>query len=130
MDDLKKRMMIDGELSDGRRRQPTKYTPPKKGEKMQALYAINLMRLSGGAKTVAMLLIWHANNKTGRCDPGRARLAHESGLDVSTVTRALAELVKAGVLMLEDRGSATNAYHIDWQFLSARFEEFEQRARG
>jgi hypothetical protein len=61
VDDLTKKMMIDGELSGGARRQPTKYNPPKEGDKMRALYAINLLPISGGAKAVAAALIWHAN---------------------------------------------------------------------
>jgi hypothetical protein len=58
---------------------------------------IRSRRFSSGARDVAYVLLYrHMNGTTGRCDPARATLAEETGLDERCIRRALAELEKSG----------------------------------
>ena len=109
--------------------QPTRYVAPEKFDKMFALYVAGLSRISASAKAVAAALIWHANSKTGRCDPGQKRLAYETRLSRRTVRKAVTELLKRGFILFARvrRGYRTNAYQINWPGLRRAFEEFEQR---
>jgi hypothetical protein len=106
---------------------PTQYEAPGEGDKMRALYALGLMDLSNGAKAVGTALIWHANSVSGRCDPGMQRLAYETIRCRRTVISAISELRRKGVLRKQRRGQDTNAYHINWQVLASKFQEFESR---
>ena len=59
------RIIADFELADGRRKQPTQYEAPQKGDKMKAIYvlAVGLMKLNETATAVAADLIWHQTPK-------------------------------------------------------------------
>ena len=126
------RIIADFELADGRRKQPTQYEAPQKGDKMKAIYvlAVGLMKLNETATAVAADLIWHANSKTGRCDPSVDRISFEINRPGRSVIRALQELVDAKVILKQRRGQSTNAYHIDWTLLRKIHAAFEERARG
>ena len=54
--------------------------------------------LSPSEKLVLVALSWHHNAETGRCDPGRARIAEETGLHERTVTEAIQTLREKGLL--------------------------------
>jgi hypothetical protein len=115
------------ERMEERGEKPTQYEAPGEGNKMRALYALGLMDLSNGAKAIGTALIWHANSAKGRCDPGMQRLAYETTRCRRTVINAISELRRKGVLRKQRRGQATNAYHINWQSLASKFQEFESR---
>ena len=126
------RIIADFELADGRRKQPTQYEAPQKGDKMKAIYvlAVGLMKLNETATAVAADLIWHSNSKTGRCDPSVDRISFEINRPRRSVIRALQELVDAKVILKQRRGQSTNAYHIDWTLLRKIHAAFEERARS
>ena len=70
--------------------------------------------ISIGAKTVYSLFIsyaWHNN----LCFPGQERLAEHMGVNVSTVSRATAELEDCSLIEIERRGQGkTNFYTINF----------------
>ena len=70
--------------------------------------------LSANAKTVYSLLLsyaWHNN----LCFPGQERLAEHMGVNVSTVSRATAELEDCSLIEIERRGQGkTNFYTINF----------------
>ena len=103
------------------REDPTEYEPPRSGGKMAALFVVGLMRISAGAKAVATALIWHANSRSGRCDPGIGRLGHETSMSRSAVIRAIKELRRKGVLVRTRRSNASNAYQLNWRGLAKLF---------
>jgi hypothetical protein len=107
------------------REDPTQYEPPQSGGKMAALFVVGLMRISAGAKAVATALIWHANSRSGRCDPGIGRLGHETSMSRSAVIRAIKELRRKGVLVRTRRSNASNAYQLNWRGLAKLFLYFE-----
>jgi len=125
MEDRERDGMIDSLMC--RREEPTQYEAPEVGDKMRALYALGLMDLSNGAKAVGAALIWHANSRTGRCDPGLQRLEYETVRCRQTVINAIGELRRKGVVRKKRRGQSTNAYQLNWQFLRGKFQEFESR---
>jgi DNA-binding Lrp family transcriptional regulator len=116
--------MVDA-IQCARDGEPTQYEAPEAGGKMKALFVVGLTRISAGAKAVATALIWHANSKTGRCDPGIGRLGHETGLSRSGVIRALKELCRKGILVRTRRSNASNAYQLNWRGLAKTFIDFE-----
>lgn len=54
--------------------------------------------LSGGSKAVGAIILDHYNKKTGQCDPSINRLTNLSGLNKSSVIRAIKELGKMGLI--------------------------------
>ena len=108
---------------------PTSYRAPQPADKMKALYAIGLEPLSKSAKAVFTVLVWHANSKNGRCDPGQARIAYETNLSLRSVKRAIIELRSAGFIYRTRRGAASNAYQIQWHYVRSIFDEFEERVK-
>lgn len=60
-------------------------------------------------KIVALCLIWHRNQKTGRCDPGQARICMETGLKERAVREAIHGLV-AKKLLVATRTQKTTRY--------------------
>ena len=68
--------------------------------KLQLMWRVFALPISARAKTIfATLLLRHHNGKTGRCNPTRALLARELRMGDDAITRGVAELVKAGVLI-------------------------------
>ncbi|OQP87588.1 hypothetical protein BTR14_03195 [Rhizobium rhizosphaerae] len=102
---------------------------PKKGQKTQALYALHWMPgLSPSARRVAAWLVWHANGRTGRCDPGQSRLIAETGLSERSVRNAVKELIETRVLRRELRGTRSSAYQLQWSELSNVTSRYEANA--
>ena len=125
--DVARKLYIQHEIEN---RYPSRvhYEPPHKFDKLFALYAIGTMRMSGSAHSVATALIWHANKRSGRCDPGQVLLAHETKLSPRTVRKAVRELFRLCVLLKRTRrGSASNAYQLNWKGLRRKFQMFEER---
>jgi len=50
-------------------------------------------------KIVALCLVWHRNQKTGRCDPGQARICLETGLKERAVRDAIHGLTEKQVIV-------------------------------
>lgn len=76
--------------------------------------------ISANALRIWLVLRKHRNYKTGECWPGRKRLAVLCGVSLSTVTRELANLAKAGAITVTKRKTAegdsdTNLYHVHWE---------------
>jgi Helix-turn-helix domain len=72
---------------------------------------------SAAALLVAFNLLYrHLNGRTGRCDPARATLAGETGLDERSIRRAIRELEESGWWIVgrnegtAGRGGRTNTY--------------------
>ena len=71
--------------------------------------------IRGWPKTILMLLAYHHNPKTGQCDPSVVTLAVESGAHHETVTAALVELKRLGVISARRRGPTSSAYTIHFE---------------
>ena len=70
--------------------------------------------LSANAKTVYSLLLSYAWNNN-LCFPGQERLAEHMGVNVSTVSRATAELEDCSLIEIERRGQGkTNFYTVNF----------------
>ena len=66
-------------------------------------------------KMVAMVLAYHYNNKTGRCYPGKATIARESGLCVRAVDRVLTRLKARGFIeYVSTNGRHSNSYTLQF----------------
>ena len=117
-----------GPRRDGCRSGPDKvtYVAPEKGEKWAALFALLSAGLSHRALKVGQALIWHANAKSGRCDPSVARLAAETKLSTRSVQRAIGELEVAKVLRRarHSGGAFTNAYAFEWGGLRQKYQKW------
>lgn len=83
--------------------------------------------LSRGDVAVLGLLLEHHNAKTGRCDPGRSRLAKLSGLSKTAVSNSLAKLEQLDLLRIRHHAghSRTNAYTLNFGKLNQIRHEFE-----
>jgi hypothetical protein len=109
-----------GELMEKRAEegyQPTAYIAPEQLDKICAWGALATMGLKVSPLIVAMVLVYHANPYTGRCDPGLHRIASLTGLNLRTVRRALRELESSGILKTGFRFRSTSAYHVNWKLL-------------
>lgn len=73
-------------------------------------------RINAAAKAVAAILLDHLNWKTGRCDPGLARIAGLSGYSRAAVQIGIDQLVGARLIRVirHGGGSDRNRYQIDW----------------
>jgi hypothetical protein len=69
-------------------------------------------RLPSSPKHVLTLLAYRHNDKNGRCDPSVSRLAAESGLDRTTVMRAIADLERVGALVVRKTKGMRSSYAI------------------
>jgi hypothetical protein len=69
-------------------------------------------KLPPTAKTVLLLLAFHENKDTGRCDPSVAGLAAESGLSERAVRNALAVLRKGSAVSVVERPGCRSSYVI------------------
>ena len=61
-------------------------------------WAIEVRGISMRAKSVLMVLAWHANSKTQRCNPSLRTIADEAGMSRNTVDAALDDLHEAGLI--------------------------------
>lgn len=119
------------------RDEPTQFAAPDRGQKQLSCYAVAAIRRKGVTKeqaaSVMAVLIWlikHANPTNGRCDPGIAKLALETGLAEKTVKRAIKIAEKIGYLDIETRPGRTSAYHLDFDLMQADFYEIEEQAKN
>lgn len=51
-------------------------------------------------KVVLIALLQYADRETGECYPGLARLSDDTGLSVSSVSKSIGALVKAGLIVV------------------------------
>jgi hypothetical protein len=114
--------------------QATLYRPPPPKSKWQMFAAAGLHgSLSAAQKSVLVCLIDHANPKTGRCDPSQARIAAMTGMSPRAVKRAIAGLVRVGLLAKLRRAGPgmqhTNSYGVNWETLALIFAEYQHRGR-
>lgn len=70
--------------------------------------------IRGWPKAILMLLAYHRNSKSGRCDPSIETLSIESGAYRETVIAALAELKRLGVISAHRRRRTSPAYTINF----------------
>lgn len=105
--------------------------PAPENAKAIAQKALNLSGLSGAAVAVGGQLIEHLNLTTGRCDPGRARLAAKAGVVVRTVHRAINELTAAGLFAVDRHGGLAHrsAFAVNWPEMQ-RLVAFGENAAG
>lgn len=105
--------------------------PAPENAKAIAQKALNLSGLSGAAVAVGGQLIEHLNLATGRCDPGRARLAAKAGVVVRTVHRAIKELTAAGLFAVDRHGGLghRSAFAVNWPEMQ-RIVALGENARG
>lgn len=100
---------------------------------MVARRALNSAReLSPAARLVGLCLLDHFNTRTGRCDPGIARIAGLCELSERTVRRAVRALDAAGLIACEvhaGRGHS-NAYRPDFAALRRRVMAADARLSG
>ncbi len=90
--------------------------------------AVNTPAPSHAAKLVMFALAYHHNSLTGRCFPSYDRLAKETGLNKSSVIRAVTELCGAQLLRKHKgrgkaHGQASNSYTL--VFMSQRVMDLQ-----
>ena len=100
---------------------------------LDTLIAIKAINLTPGLcesdRRVGVTLIEHYNRKTGRCDPGQARLAELLGYCLRTIIRATQRLERAGLFRKVRHGgySSRNSYAPNWERLDAINEEWKAK---
>ena len=70
--------------------------------------------LNATDKSVLNALMFHANTKTGQCNPGMAKLLPECGLARITIIRRIDALEDAGYLAKCKRDGLSNEYGLRW----------------
>lgn len=106
---------------------------PRRLDTTIAYKVIGLMKeLSGTDRRFAIAIIEHFNRKTGRCDPGIARIASLIGSDRRQVHRSTTKLGALGILTKFRRGgsSRTNKYQPNWDYFRQRDANWQQRFIG
>ena len=104
--------------------------PNPKAVGLKALVASGRFSLS--ACRVGLALLDHYNLDTGRCDPGKGRIAFELDIALTSVKTALKELTNGPdrLFDLQRRvGGASNAYVPRWEPIYAIVRAFEARGR-
>src|SRR5262245_19303164 len=82
---------------------------------IEAMQRCAKLPIRGWPKAVLMLLAYHHNHKTGQCDPSVETLSIQTGPHPETVTAALAELTRLGVVSARRRGPTSPAYTIHFE---------------
>lgn len=59
---------------------------------------------------VALVLVWHRNEKTGLCCPGQAMVAREAKLTERGARKALASLERKGIITVRRKGRANRYF--------------------
>lgn len=104
---------------------------PRKGQKMQALYALHwIPNLKPSSRTVGAWLVWHANASSGRCDPGQTRLQKATGLSRRAVQYAIQDLEARKLISRRLRGSESTSYQVNWQMLGDLVQTYEARSKA
>lgn len=99
-------------------------------KKAIAYKAINLVdNISRSASRVAGGLIDHYNRKDGQCDPGVDRQATMHGMNRTTVMRATAELVAAGLFSKISHGGKSHRtkYEPQWNYFAEIVADWDRR---
>lgn len=92
-------------------------------------WAIDLRGIGGREKAVLLVLAWHCHSKTQRCNPSTRTIAAEVGLSRNTVSLALDELHRSGLIEASPsrRRDATTRYTLN---LDADLIEPERGSTG
>ena len=119
-------------MSEGAEPTKTKtlYTPPKKGQKQAALYAVLMSDMPDCAKRVFAVLVWHTNCKTGQCDPAQPLIQSATGFhSMRSVTKGLRVLKRAGLIteVRKSRPHHSAAYQIQWGFAAKLHAQWERK---
>ena len=104
--------------------------PNPKAVGLKALVASGRFSLS--ACRVGLALLDHYNLDTGRCDPGKGRIAFELDIALTSVKTALKELTDGPDRLFDLQrgvGGASNAYVPRWEPIYAIVRAFEARGR-
>lgn len=87
--------------------------------------------LKSGQKMVMMVLLNHANPKTGhKCFPSIARIAEQAFCKPETVSAHIALLEKVGLIKIERRTGKSNIYYCDEMLIRGLHEMYLQRKNG
>lgn len=77
-------------------------------------WAVDDVRLDNAVdKLVLILLANRHNGDTGRCDASHSRIAHEAGVNRTTVLRATKRLEERGLLTIKGRFGKTHQYDLN-----------------
>ena len=69
--------------------------------------------ISANAKVVFAVLRCYQNDETGRCDPTRTMIADDAGTSISSVKRAIKQLMDAGIIKIDFvPGTTRHSYQI------------------
>ena len=92
------------------------YTPPVEGDKAIAFCLAAVSPWPDSAKRVLGALVWRANAKTGRCDPGLSTIAADAKLTTTGVRGGIKFLASVKVIRRLRRGigKTSAAYQIEW----------------
>ena len=92
------------------------YTPPAEGDKAIAFCLAAVSPWPDSAKRVLGALVWRANAKTGRCDPGLSTIAADAKLTTTGVRGGIKFLASVKVIRRLRRGigKTSAAYQIEW----------------
>ena len=79
--------------------------------------------LKPAALRVIHALIWHANKRTGQCDPSYETLAREWGLTPSVVHEGSKELSRRGIIGKWRRVGKSSSTAINWALLESHYRK-------
>jgi hypothetical protein len=112
-----------------RDRAPLPNNPPP-GPKWQAKQGLCRLNLNGAEYAVLACLIDRASLAKGACYPSQEFICGWTFRPERTVKRAVAGLRTRKLVRVVDRGTASNAYHINWQPIFSAYRDmkgFEKR---
>lgn len=103
---------------------------PAKTEALALIACKVAMRssMSSSAKAVFAVLLDHFNWKTGRCDPGMARIAKLAGRSVEGVRKAVRTLVAENLLVVTTHGGGSDRNHYQFAWDEIRRRDAEHQA--
>lgn len=105
---------------------------PRKLDAILALKAIALTNsLTAAEKRIAATLVDHFNRESGRCDPSYETIAALLSVNVRTVGRAAAKLVKIDFFRVVTHGGIglCNSYQPNWALFRALEEQWKRKRR-
>ena len=105
----------------------TLYAAPKKGQRTAALHVVIRSHLPECAKRVFSVMVWHANQTDGRCDPSHDLLTRGTGSSLTSVKKGIKALLKAGFItkLRKARPHHSAAYQIQWNLLIEMQQRWE-----
>ena len=87
--------------------------------------AVMNLTLKGPAKTVLLVLAHRANDKNGKCWPSYKRLVLDTGLNRTTIIRAITRLEGLGLLDVIRSNRKVNKYFLNFDAVTSRGERPE-----